>query len=91
MADYRASAPGGIDSKQDQEDQRNGHKIAVPMKCLWGSKGIIGSLEPNEAWTEVCLPGMYKGGKEVDSNHYIPENASKQVLEEVADFFSSEG
>jgi hypothetical protein len=72
MADYRASKPGGLDAQLDEKDQAEGKKISIPMRILWGTKGIIGRLKPEEAWRERCEAGMYQGGQGVDSSHYIP-------------------
>ncbi|EJU06639.1 alpha/beta hydrolase protein [Dacryopinax primogenitus] len=84
--DYRASA--GIDIERDREDLRKGTKIGSPMKVFWGSKGIIGkNWDPIMEWTKVCQGGIFIGGREIDSGHFIPEEQPGEIIKEAMDFF----
>jgi len=79
--DYRAGA--SIDLKHHKEDE--GRKIACPVQILWGEKGLVGSgRDPLEIWREWADDVT---GKAMPSGHFIPEEAPKECLQALLEFF----
>lgn len=74
--DYRQSAPGGLDFEHDQADRAQGNKIQVPLRVIWGQRGVIEGVWGREKvlkmWKGVASK-VDPGSKSVDSGHYIPE------------------
>ena len=70
--DYRASAPGAVDLRRDAEDIAAGRKVRMPLKVLWGAKGIIEKcFDAMAEWSAVCELAVE--GRSVPTGHYIPE------------------
>jgi haloacetate dehalogenase len=81
--DYRAGA--SIDLKHHKEDE--GRKIACPVQILWGEKGLVGSgRDPLEIWREWADDVT---GKAMPSGHFIPEEAPKECLQALLEFFAA--
>jgi haloacetate dehalogenase len=77
--DYRASST--IDLEHDRE---HGQSVACPLRVLWGRRGIVGRLfDPLHEWRQVATDVT---GRELDSGHYIPEEAPEALLAEIQDF-----
>lgn len=98
--DYRASAPGGPDLRLDAADRGAAaaagggggggpvRKIRAPVRILWGARGVIQKLydDPLALWAAVCEQSVR--GRAVDAGHYLPEEASEEVVEEIGAFFT---
>ncbi len=81
--DYRAAAT--IDLVHDRESRALGEKIRCPLLVLWGSKGKIGQwYEPLEIWRQCCSAEVTGGS--VASGHYLAEEASGEVTEQLLAF-----
>jgi haloacetate dehalogenase len=81
--DYRASA--GIDLDHDREDVARGHKLAQPLRVLWGEHGAVGKcFDVLGLWRERA---MDVSGRSLPCGHYIAEEASGLLLEQALDFF----
>ncbi|MHA7235407.1 alpha/beta fold hydrolase, partial [Burkholderia pseudomallei] len=51
--DYRASAT--IDLDHDRADLERGHKLACPLRVLWGEQGVVARcFEPLDEWRRVA-------------------------------------
>ena len=82
--DYRAAA--SIDLEHDRASRAAGAKIQCPLKVLWGSKGAIGRwYEPLAIWRQYCAADV--SGGEVNSGHYLAEEAPAEVLAHFRSFF----
>ncbi|MBU3577978.1 alpha/beta fold hydrolase [Polynucleobacter sp. UK-Kesae-W10] len=83
--DYRAAAT--IDLEHDREDRRNGKKLQMPVRVLWGEHGLVNKcFKPAEDWNQVAA--MPVSGKAVPSGHYIPEELPEGLIEEARQFFT---
>jgi haloacetate dehalogenase len=83
--DYRASST--IDLEHDRADFERGNKVACPTRVLWGRDGVIAQcFEPLEAWRRVARD---VSGRALACGHYIPEEASAELLVEMLGFFSA--
>ncbi|MEA3119335.1 MAG: haloacetate dehalogenase [Paraburkholderia sp.] len=81
--DYRASA--SIDLEHDRADIERGHRIACPLRVLWGAQGIVGQcFDPLDEWRRVARD---VSGRALDCGHYIPEEAPDALAAEMRDFF----
>ena len=81
--DYRAGA--SIDLKHHKDD--NGRKIACPLQILWGEKGLVGrAYETMKVWADYADNAV---GKEMPSGHFIPEEAPKETVAALLEFFRS--
>ena len=81
--DYRASAY--IDLEHDQYDINKGNKIKCPILCIWGQKGYVGSkYNVINEWKKW---GDDVNGYALPCGHYLPEEAPKETLEALLDFF----
>ncbi|KAI3485832.1 hypothetical protein L1887_50630 [Cichorium endivia] len=60
--DYRASAPADApDLDLDRHDRQRGHKIACPLRVIWGKHGVIHALyDALDLWQKCAHP---KGGR----------------------------
>jgi haloacetate dehalogenase len=84
--DYRASAT--IDLVHDREDRERGHKLACPLRVLWGEHGVIEQcFEPLEEWRRVARD---VSGRALPCGHYIPEEAPDALHEEILAFFATQ-
>ncbi|SOY39925.1 Haloacetate dehalogenase [Cupriavidus taiwanensis] len=81
--DYRAAAT--IDLEHDRADREAGRRLALPLRVLWGEHGVVARcFEPLALWQEVAAE---VSGKALPCGHYIPEEASEALLEEMLGFF----
>jgi haloacetate dehalogenase len=82
--DYRAAAT--IDLEHDRASRAAGEQVRCPLRVLWGAKGAIGRwYEPLAIWREYCTAEV--SGGEVNSGHYLAEEAPAEVLEHFKSFF----
>ena len=80
--DYRASA--SIDLEHDRADRAAGHRIAVPLRVLWGRHGVIERLfDPLALWRAVSDD---VSGEALDCGHYLPEEVPEVVLGQIREF-----
>ncbi len=83
--DYRASAT--IDLEHDRADIERGHKIACPLRVLWGEEGVVAQcFEPLDEWRKVARD---VSGRALASGHYIPEEAPHELIPEMLSFFEA--
>ncbi|MFP3563932.1 alpha/beta fold hydrolase [Paraburkholderia sp. SIMBA_030] len=83
--DYRASA--SIDLEHDRADIERGHKIGCPLRVLWGDKGVIEKcFDALEEWRHVARD---VSGRSLPCGHYIPEEASDELVAEMLSFFEA--
>ncbi|SDH54054.1 haloacetate dehalogenase [Paraburkholderia steynii] len=83
--DYRASAT--IDLEHDRADTERGHKIACPLRVLWGAEGVIEKcFEPIAEWRKVARD---VSGRSLPCGHYIPEEAPAELVAEMLSFFEA--
>jgi haloacetate dehalogenase len=83
--DYRASST--IDLEHDRADLECGKKLACPTRILWGRDGVIAQcFEPLDEWRRVARD---VSGRALPCGHYIPEEASAELLVEMLGFFST--
>ncbi|BDC36870.1 alpha/beta fold hydrolase [Paraburkholderia terrae] len=83
--DYRASAT--IDLEHDRADIERGHKIACPLRVLWGAEGVIEKcFEPIAEWRKVARD---VSGRSLPCGHYIPEEAPAELVAEMLSFFEA--
>lgn len=81
--DYRAAST--IDLVHDQEFRDLGKKLTIPIRVLWGEKGIVHQcFKPLEDWSEVF---ENVSGQTVPSGHYIPEEVPEILAAEIKAFF----
>lgn len=85
--DYRASA--SIDLTYDEEDLKNGRKIAAPLLTLWSTRGPIGRLfDVLNIWKGYANPSKVTG-RGLDAGHYLQEDVPDIVAAEVTTFLRS--
>ncbi|BCF95606.1 hydrolase [Paraburkholderia sp. PGU19] len=83
--DYRASAT--IDLEHDRADIERGHKIACPLRVLWGAEGVVEKcFEPIAEWRKVARD---VSGRSLPCGHYIPEEAPVDLVAEMLSFFEA--
>ncbi len=83
--DYRAAAT--IDLDDDRLSRDAGEKIQCPLLVLWGAKGKIGKwYEPLDIWRRYCDSEV--SGGDVNSGHYLAEEAPGEVRDQLLEFFS---
>jgi haloacetate dehalogenase len=83
--DYRAAA--SIDLVHERADLERGHKIACPLRVLWGEKGVLQRcFEPLDEWRPLARD---VSGRSLDCGHYIPEEVPESLLAEMLAFFDS--
>lgn len=79
--DYRAAY--SIDCRHDDEDQ--GRKLSMPLRVLWGAKGIIDrSYGALEIWRERA---EHVDGRGFDGTHYFAEEFPREVAADLSGFF----
>ncbi|UZJ53826.1 hypothetical protein CBS101457_003146 [Exobasidium rhododendri] len=86
--DYRCSAPGGVDLELDEADRKAGREVAMPLRALWGSKGLNQLMFGDatiELWKDVCKDAT---GKAYPCGHYLPEEIPTELEKEILDFFT---
>lgn len=80
--DYRAGA--GADRMQDEEDQKAGRRISVPMLAIWGDGGIPASgISPLDVWREYARDVQ---GEAVKCGHFVPEENPEACAEAILKF-----
>lgn len=84
--DYRAAA--SIDLEHDRADRESGNKLQIhDIRVLWGSQGLIPKYgDVVGIWREYAEPNVRITGRAIESNHYIAEMASEEMLEEILAF-----
>jgi haloacetate dehalogenase len=83
--DYRASAT--IDLEHDRADIERGHKVACPLRVLWGAEGVIERcFDALGEWRKVARD---VSGRSLACGHYIPEEASEALVTEMLAFFAA--
>jgi haloacetate dehalogenase len=83
--DYRASAT--IDLEHDRADIERGHKVACPLRVLWGEHGVIEQcFDPLAEWRKVARD---VSGRALGCGHYIPEEASAELTAEILSLFEA--
>ncbi len=81
--DYRAAA--GIDLEHDRADLAADRRVEVPLRVLWGSKGVVARcFDPLTLWQAAALN---VSGRAVESGHYVAEEAPQALLAEIDLFF----
>ena len=84
-ADYRASA--GIDLEHDQADVDAGHRLAMPLRVLWGEHGAVGRcFDVTTLWRAAAADFT---GRSLPCGHYIAEEAPALLLDEAFTFLRS--
>ncbi|MBM3601296.1 MAG: alpha/beta hydrolase [Alphaproteobacteria bacterium] len=80
--DYRAAA--SIDLVHDRADRDR--KLSCPVLALWGAKGFVGRhYDVLAVWRTRAAQ---VSGRAVASGHFLPEEAPKETLREIAAFLS---
>ncbi len=83
--DYRAAA--AIDIAHDDVD--GGRKLAMPLLCLWGAKGVIERcFDPLALWRERAADVR---GHALPCGHYMPEELPREITRELAGFLGPDG
>ena len=83
--DYRAGAT--VDMEEQRRDVKDGKKIKVPLRPLWGSKGLVHKkFDALAEWKKVSEDGLVSG-EAVESGHYIPEENPDVVIKNILEFF----
>lgn len=89
--DYAAGA--APEYKNQEEDQRKGAKIDVPILVMFSQKNLGAKMDVAEIWKDWIKPGVsYEPvavGDEV--GHYIPEEGHDIVSEKVLQFLKTHG
>jgi len=84
--DYRAAA--GIDLEHDRNDRARGARLEMPLRVLWGERGVVGRCFDVPALWRAAAARF--GGRAVPAGHYIAEEAPALLLDEAFDFFTQE-
>ncbi|MCH8168115.1 MAG: alpha/beta hydrolase, partial [Proteobacteria bacterium] len=80
--DYRAAAT--IDIEHDDAETA---KLATPLLCLWGAKGVIERcFDPLALWRERASDVR---GHALPCGHFMPEELPAEITRELADFFGA--
>jgi haloacetate dehalogenase len=83
--DYRASAT--IDLVHDRADIAAGHRLAQPLRLLWGQHGAVGQcFDVLGLWRERAND---VSGLSLPCGHYIAEEAPALLLAEALKFFKT--
>lgn len=84
--DYRASA--SIDMEESKDDIKHDRLIKCPVLVIWGQHGVIEkSFNAIEEWRAVTDSDVPVEGYNVNSGHYIPEEAPESVVQAINKFF----
>ena len=58
----------------------------IPIQVLWGKNGVVGKqFNSIKIWQKYTNKKVY--GKEVNSDHFIPEESPKQTINHLKNFF----
>jgi haloacetate dehalogenase len=83
--DYRASA--GIDLEHDRADVAADHRLAQPLRVLWGEHGAVGRcFDVLALWRERATQVT---GQALPCGHYLAEELPAQVAAQALKFFQS--
>jgi haloacetate dehalogenase len=83
--DYRAAYT--IDLEHDRSDRKNEIKLNIPLRILWGDRGVVHKcFSPIDDWQVVA---NHVSGRTLPSGHYIPEEAPNELLTEILAFCKS--
>jgi haloacetate dehalogenase len=85
-ADYRAAFH--IDRPMDADDRRNGRRIRCPVLVHWGAEEGSLSDGPLSVWRRWA--DSVKGGP-LPSGHFIPEEASDELVASLESFLRDDG
>jgi pimeloyl-ACP methyl ester carboxylesterase len=84
--DYRASAT--LDMEESRSDLKDGKLIKTPLRVLWGQHGVIEMcFDALKEWRAVSQDAALVDGHAANTGHYIPEEASEEVVKEIKGFF----
>ncbi|GKT94371.1 alpha/beta hydrolase fold protein [Colletotrichum tofieldiae] len=84
--DYRASAT--LDLEEAEADLEAGRLIQSPLLLLWGRYGVIEKcFDAVKEWQKVTSRDVSVNGSSVESGHYVPEQASNDVVKAIKEFF----
>ena len=82
--DYRAAA--GIDLVHDRADREAGRRLKSPLLALWGGHGVVEAcFNPVDEWRRVAEDVR---GRALPAGHYLPEEATEAVAEELEAFLT---
>ena len=82
--DYRAAAT--IDLVHDRADRKDGRKLEMPVRVLWGEHGLVNQcFTPIADWQAVSYGEVT--GRALACGHYIPEELPELVIQEAKAFF----
>jgi haloacetate dehalogenase len=83
--DYRASA--GVDLQHDRADRDAGRRLTMPVRVLWGDKGVVGRcFDVLALWREAAAE---VSGGALDCGHYLAEEQPAQLQQEMLAFFGA--
>jgi haloacetate dehalogenase len=83
--DYRASAT--IDLEHDRLDIAAEKKLPMPLKVLWGDRGVVGqNFDVLGLWRARAT---HVAGESLPCGHYIAEEAPELLLTHAHNFFTS--
>ncbi|MGH8830240.1 MAG: alpha/beta fold hydrolase, partial [Polaromonas sp.] len=83
--DYRASAT--IDLVHDRADVAAGHRLAQPLRVIWGEHGAVGQcFDVLGLWRDRASD---VSGLGLPCGHYIAEEAPALLLAQALDFFKT--
>lgn len=81
--DYRASA--SIDLVHDRADVAAGRRLGLPLRVLWGGRGVVGAcFDVLALWRNRAQD---VSGRALDCGHYIAEEQPQVLLEDMQTFF----
>lgn len=87
--DYRASAK--CDYELDENDFDAGNHVSCPLLALWGEFGFVEkTYDVLEVWRKYCKDPRQVSGRPLPSGHYVPEECSPQVTDELLKFFGGD-
>ena len=82
--DYRAGWKG--DRALDDADRAAGRKLACPLLVLWGEQGSFKTGgDPLAVWKRWADDVR---GRQVRGGHFVPEEATDEMLAEALPFFA---
>lgn len=84
--DYRAGKT--VDTTQDEADLTAGRRIACPTFLIWSSRYLArpGAESPLDTWRRTFAPAIE--GAEVDSGHFVAEEAADATLAALEQFLT---
>lgn len=83
--EYRAG--GSIDLEHDEVDFGN-KRLRCPLWVLWaGHNELYRRVEPLKVWRQYAEQVQ---GRAVDANHFIPEQAPRETIQEIVSFMGEQ-